>query len=217
MSLKVYAGPLKGLRFFAPPSNGVPPTSENLRRRPFEKWQDMSGICFIDLCAGSGLVGIEAASRGAGPVYLIENDRHLVRTVTSLNIQQVKNFWKKERREGHSTADIQQLEVVQADVFQWLTANWHSLLEIHQEIIFFFDPPYENHKIYSQVLNFFVDKSSEFSENRDRGEDFFCQLWVEFDQLKVPLDKLWSAKKIADKEYKQSSRLIRVYDFPFNE
>jgi len=34
----------------------------------------IDGLSFLDLFSGSGLVGIEAASRGAGPVDLVEND-----------------------------------------------------------------------------------------------------------------------------------------------
>ncbi len=35
----------------------------------------LAGVAFCDLYAGSGAVGLEAASRGAGPVLLVESDR----------------------------------------------------------------------------------------------------------------------------------------------
>jgi len=37
--------------------------------------QALAGLGFCDLYAGSGAVGLEAASRGAGPVLLVESDR----------------------------------------------------------------------------------------------------------------------------------------------
>ncbi len=35
---------------------------------------DLHGLTFLDLFAGSGCIGIEAASRGASPVHLVEKD-----------------------------------------------------------------------------------------------------------------------------------------------
>jgi len=34
----------------------------------------LDGVAFLDLYAGSGAVGLEAASRGAAPVWLVDND-----------------------------------------------------------------------------------------------------------------------------------------------
>jgi 16S rRNA (guanine966-N2)-methyltransferase len=41
----------------------------------------LSGVPFLDLYAGSGAVGLEAASRGAAPVHLVERDPVVVRTL----------------------------------------------------------------------------------------------------------------------------------------
>jgi len=40
--------------------------------------QDLSGLRVADVCAGSGTVGLEAASRGASEVILVEAGRHAV-------------------------------------------------------------------------------------------------------------------------------------------
>ncbi len=39
---------------------------------------DLTGRSFLDLFSGSGVVGIEAASRGAEPVVLVESDRRKI-------------------------------------------------------------------------------------------------------------------------------------------
>jgi 16S rRNA (guanine966-N2)-methyltransferase len=57
-------------------SPGLRPTPDRVRETLFN-WlgQDLSGLHCIDLFAGSGIVGIEAASRGATQVTLIEKER----------------------------------------------------------------------------------------------------------------------------------------------
>jgi 16S rRNA (guanine966-N2)-methyltransferase len=44
--------------------------------------QTMRGLAFCDLFAGSGAVGLEAASRGASPVLLVEHDRKTALTAS---------------------------------------------------------------------------------------------------------------------------------------
>jgi 16S rRNA (guanine(966)-N(2))-methyltransferase RsmD len=43
----------------------------------------LEGVSFLDLFSGSGIVGIEAASRGAAPVVLVERDRGKYRTLSA--------------------------------------------------------------------------------------------------------------------------------------
>ena len=52
------------------------PTPDRVRETLFN-WlgHDLRGLSCLDLFAGSGILGFEAASRGAGPVVMIEKDR----------------------------------------------------------------------------------------------------------------------------------------------
>jgi 16S rRNA (guanine966-N2)-methyltransferase len=54
---------------------GLRPTPDRVRETLFN-WlgQDLSGLACLDLFAGSGILGLEAASRGADSVTLIEKD-----------------------------------------------------------------------------------------------------------------------------------------------
>jgi 16S rRNA (guanine966-N2)-methyltransferase len=76
--LRVVGGAAKGRRLAAPPK-GTRPTSERAREGLFNTLAgllDIEGIRVLDLFAGSGAVGLEALSRGAGAVTLVESDRH---------------------------------------------------------------------------------------------------------------------------------------------
>lgn len=45
-----------------------------MRQSVFAVLGDIAGCSFLDLYSGSGIIGIEAASRGAEPVILVEKD-----------------------------------------------------------------------------------------------------------------------------------------------
>lgn len=71
--LQIGGGQLRGLRISVPAA--IRPTSGRLREALFNVWGGrLEGCRFLDLFAGSGAVGIEAASRGAARVLLVEGD-----------------------------------------------------------------------------------------------------------------------------------------------
>jgi 16S rRNA (guanine966-N2)-methyltransferase len=74
MSIKILGGVAKGFTLVTPSESITRPTSVLLKRRLFDFYQNLNGHYFIDLCAGSGSIGIEAASRGAYPVLLVESN-----------------------------------------------------------------------------------------------------------------------------------------------
>lgn len=80
------AGTHGGRRITAPPGRDTRPTSDRVREALFstlDTMVDMAGARFADLYAGSGAVGLEAASRGASHVLLVESDPGAVRTARS--------------------------------------------------------------------------------------------------------------------------------------
>lgn len=73
--VRVIAGSLKGRQLKAPTWNGVRPTSDKLRETLFNILAPrLSGARVLDAYAGTGAVGIEALSRGAGHVTFVERD-----------------------------------------------------------------------------------------------------------------------------------------------
>ncbi len=57
------------------PKGEIRPAMDRMRVSVFAALGDLEGLSFLDLFSGSGVVGIEAASRGAAPVTLVERDR----------------------------------------------------------------------------------------------------------------------------------------------
>jgi 16S rRNA (guanine966-N2)-methyltransferase len=74
--MRVIAGIYKGRRLKTLEGMRVRPTSDRLRETLFNVLAPrIEGANFVDLCAGSGAVGIEALSRGAASVTFIESSR----------------------------------------------------------------------------------------------------------------------------------------------
>ena len=63
-------------------ASGLRPTPDRVRETLFN-WlgQDMHGLSCLDLFAGSGVLGFEAASRGADYVVLVEQSRQVFKTL----------------------------------------------------------------------------------------------------------------------------------------
>lgn len=76
---RIIGGSAGGRRISTPRGAATRPTSDRVREALFsavEAWcGSLHGLRFLDLYAGSGAVGLEAWSRGAGVVTLVEQDR----------------------------------------------------------------------------------------------------------------------------------------------
>jgi len=84
--LRIIGGRYRGKRLVSPPDRSVRPTSERAREALFNIL-DHGGFVldrrFLDLFSGTGAVGLEAFSRGASEVWLIDQDISL----TSANVK----------------------------------------------------------------------------------------------------------------------------------
>jgi 16S rRNA (guanine966-N2)-methyltransferase len=72
--VRVIAGDLGGRRLKAPRGRGTRPTSDRVREALFAMLADVREARVLDLFAGTGALGIEALSRGAGHVVFVERD-----------------------------------------------------------------------------------------------------------------------------------------------
>src|SRR5919106_4305580 len=80
--MRVIAGEYKGRNLKSPPSLDVRPTSDRLRETLFNVIAPIiEDVRFLDLCAGSGAVGIEALSRGASHVTFIDRSRRMCKLI----------------------------------------------------------------------------------------------------------------------------------------
>lgn len=129
MSMRVIAGMGKGRKLFSPPSI-TRPTSDRAREGLFSSlistFGSLDGLNFLDLFAGSGAVGVEALSRGAGLVESVESNP------TSANVCK-QNFELLSNNEG-----IGKFKVYEKSVFEFLNHFANNSYEI-----IYIDPPYE--------------------------------------------------------------------------
>ena len=76
--LRIVAGALRGSRIDVVDQEGLRPTSDRVRETLFNWLAPMiEGARCLDLFAGTGALGIEALSRGAGECVFVERDRGL--------------------------------------------------------------------------------------------------------------------------------------------
>ena len=80
---------------------GLRPTPDRVRETLFN-WlgQDLSGWRCADVFAGTGVLGFEAASRGAAEVFICEQDPVLVEKLKSLQLKLKASLVKIERGDG---------------------------------------------------------------------------------------------------------------------
>ena len=82
---RIIGGHAGGRRIQTPTGQHTRPTTDRVREALFsaiESWcGSLQGLRFLDLYAGSGAVGLEAWSRGAGVVSLVESDRRTARLI----------------------------------------------------------------------------------------------------------------------------------------
>ena len=74
---RIISGLAGGRRIHTPPGSGTRPTSDRVREALFSRLEHLDAVHHakvLDLYAGSGALGLEAASRGATSVLLVESD-----------------------------------------------------------------------------------------------------------------------------------------------
>jgi len=129
--MRIIAGKYKGRIITHVAPNGVRPTTDRVRESIFNILSnvlDFEAIRVLDLCAGTGALGLEAISRGAGFCSFVElskvTSNLLKKTITQLNIKP-ENY-----------------EVVTMD--SCLFAKKFSNFTLQSYDLIFVDPPYKN-------------------------------------------------------------------------
>ena len=88
--MRVIAGTARSLPLKTPAGMDTRPTTDRIKETLFNMLQPyLPGAVFLDLYSGSGGIGIEALSRGAGHAYFVENNRNAIACITE-NLQFTK-------------------------------------------------------------------------------------------------------------------------------
>lgn len=120
--MKIIGGKYRGRNFYLP--EGVRATQNIVRKALFDiLGQDMEGLDFLDIFAGSGAVGLEAVSRGAKRTTFVEREPKCVQAIE-------ENF-----------------KILQTDAYELIAADAFAAIKqlARQKRMFdiiFMDPPY---------------------------------------------------------------------------
>jgi 16S rRNA (guanine966-N2)-methyltransferase len=106
-----------------PGSAGLRPTPDRVRETLFN-WlgQDLPGWTCLDLFAGSGALGFEAASRGAARVVMIERERAALDAL----------------EKNRAVLGASQVDILRADALAWLKNSRETF------DLVFIDPPFDS-------------------------------------------------------------------------
>jgi 16S rRNA (guanine(966)-N(2))-methyltransferase RsmD len=140
--MRVIAGTNRGKKLAVPPGISTRPTSDRVKEALFsilESRIDFASIRVLDICAGTGSLGIEALSRGAESCCFIESDKS-VKSILDKNLQ--------------VTSGLEQSQILNMDVIKALklVAGRNNNFDL-----VFFDPPYasELYKIVLDAVDFY--------------------------------------------------------------
>ena len=167
MSIKILGGFAGGLHLQTPKDDLIRPTSVMLRRKLFDWRQRLEGHAFVDLCAGSGGVGLEAFSRGADELWVSEPHKAVYKILEG-NVRLFADRY----------GDYFENDIVcwQKPVDQFLKSFLSSYAQWDEEqraqTILFLDPPYGKIDIYLEVIKQLTEAG------------FIGELWLESDELK---------------------------------
>jgi len=119
--LRVIGGRYRRRLIRVPARPGLRPTPDRVRETLFN-WlgQDLTGLACLDLYAGSGVLGFEAASRGAARVVLVERDRGTLAALHSTR----------------AALDARAVEIVAGDALRYL-----ERVDARFDVVFL-DPPF---------------------------------------------------------------------------
>jgi 16S rRNA (guanine966-N2)-methyltransferase len=87
--MRIIAGTHRGARIAAPKGLATRPTGDRVREAAFNLIGPVDDARVLDLFAGSGALGLEALSRGAGSVTFVESDKTACRTISD-NLAKLK-------------------------------------------------------------------------------------------------------------------------------
>lgn len=90
--MRIVSGIYGGRQIVAPKTRDTRPMTDKVRAALFDTLDDINGIVVLDAYAGSGAVGLEALSRGASQIVLVESARPALQSIKA-NISDLELTW----------------------------------------------------------------------------------------------------------------------------
>ena len=142
--MHIIGGEFRKRKITTPSGDATRPTSGRLREAVFNICQMyIEDASFLDICAGSGAMGLEALSRGAKFSAFIDSHPQAVCAIT----ENIKNFKVEAKTRVLSRDALSSLKQLQNENF---TFN-----------ICYIDPPYHQKELLISIISF-LDQSSHF-------------------------------------------------------
>ena len=145
-------GMAKGLPLSVPRGHLTRPTPVLLRRKLFDFRQDWREWHFVDLCSGVGTVGLEAWSRGAHLVTLVESSLKVYQHLKK-NVEKISSSYGKEMAD-------RSLYPLKRTVQYYLARESSG----EGQRCWFFDPPYADKELYESVFIKVMDRMGKADE-----------------------------------------------------
>lgn len=162
--IRIIGGIHRGRKLGFPDLPGLRPTSDRTRETLFNWLQPvMAGASCLDLFAGSGALGFEAASRGAGRVVMLDRAAQAVNSLSA----------------NRELLALEQVEIIQADALQWLEQTPSQPFDV-----VFLDPPFADDLLSDccdrlQSAGWLAAKAQVYVEvDLDRGLPRFPATWT---------------------------------------
>ncbi len=139
--MRIIAGKFRGRILKSPSGSKTRPTSDRLRETLFNILNPKinNQTRFLDLCAGTGAIGIEALSRGAEFAAFVDKSRRACGLI-------------------EENLDLLEIPQDQTKVFCNTTENFVQRVPEKPFDIIFYDPPYQSN--YASVLHAFDENSA---------------------------------------------------------
>lgn len=133
--MRIISGTARGKQLRTFKTNAIRPTSDRVREALFSiltsKFGDLKGIQVLDICAGTGALGLEALSRGARRSVFIDSSRQstelIAHNARACNVEE-------------------QAEIIKGGFSSALPSLYGSIFEL-----IFIDPPY-NKKMLPEII-----------------------------------------------------------------
>lgn len=180
-SVRIVGGRWRGRRIVFPVDRRTRPMKDRVREAVFNILGDLvEGAHAIDLFAGTGVLGLEALSRGASRATFFERHRPTAERL----------------RQAAALLGAQGVEVHVADTFVWMSQaqNLQSLTQDGQPWLVFCSPPYEFYHTAWDRLGAMLERLMSAAPS---GSSFVVEADDRFDTRRLPQADAWDVRHYA--------------------
>ncbi|MBU0633160.1 16S rRNA (guanine(966)-N(2))-methyltransferase RsmD [bacterium] len=184
LTKKIIAGKYKGKTLKLPSKTTTRSSKSIVLESFFNTLQfDIIDAVFVEVFSGSGSIGLEALSRGAGKIIFMEQDRDALRTL----------------HENISQTDPNACEVIAGDSFTNIKTVISRLKSLNTSAYIYIDPPFSIREgmedIYDKMIKLIEDFPKEL-----------CEMIIieHMSSLKLP-DEIKDYKKLKTKKFGNTS------------